>query len=283
MLPLSRLCSLPLDEIPFLVIDLETTGLRPQNDGICEVGAIRVQHRRLGATFSSLTNPEKPLSPEAAAIHKITEDDLRHAPFLDAVLPKFLAFAGTSVFVGHNIGFDLHFLYASIRRFGFDIYQWSALDTAHLARHLLPNQRSYGLAALAETLALPTTLFHRALDDARTTAFLLLYLLEEAKKQHPSLQTLADLLHLFPFRSPSFLPPSEPKELLLWLAAEHAFPLQIRYDGAKGSASQRIITPERFQPPFLYAFCHLRQEHRTFRLDRIEILDPRPFRLPEGG
>ena len=53
-------------------------------------------------------------------------------------------------------------------------------------------------------------------------------------------------------------------------------PLQLRYQSTKASATVRVVQPleiyyERVHG-YIRAFCHLRQEERHFRLDRITEL-----------
>jgi predicted DNA-binding transcriptional regulator YafY len=47
----------------------------------------------------------------------------------------------------------------------------------------------------------------------------------------------------------------------------------IRYKGSDGQHSERVVQPRkvtlREQATYLVAYCHLKHEERTFRLDRI--------------
>jgi DNA polymerase III epsilon subunit family exonuclease len=267
---LEDLYSLPLEQLPIVVVDLETTGLRPHVDGICEIGAIRLRGGELGETYSTFVNPQRPMVEEVIAIHNITAEMLADAPLLDEVFPKFLSFLGSSIIAGHNVGFDLSFLHAASLQWGVDLYSHPAIDTAHMARRLLPKQQSYALSALAQTYQLPSGTFHRALDDAQTTAHLLMMLLQEAEKQ--GIRTFAELKrhHASPDGAPLVRRDAPPLERDLWFAIEHKQSLLITYRNARGEALQRFITPERLLSHYLYAYCHLRKEHRSFRLDRIE-------------
>src|SRR5437588_101127 len=47
---------LPLERATYVVVDLETTGLRPGTCRICEIGAVRVRELELGETFQSLAH-----------------------------------------------------------------------------------------------------------------------------------------------------------------------------------------------------------------------------------
>jgi len=266
---LEHLYSLPLDELPIVVIDLETTGLRPQIDAICEIGAIQLQGEHLLEEYATLINPQRPISEEVTQIHQLTLEGLKDAPLLQDVLPTFLQFIGSSAIAGHNVGFDLSFLYPPIRTWGIDLYQRPILDTLQLARALYPKLQRYGLTSLAETFELPQATFHHALEDTRTTAFLLQKILKKAKEE--GIRTLAQLEQKYPSpRPPKPFATMSKLEQQLWTAIQHGLDLDIRYRGRDGEAKQRRISPTRFFPPYVQAYCHLREQPRSFRIDRIE-------------
>lgn len=265
---LSQLYSLPLAQVPIVVIDLETTGLHAHTDKICEVGAVKLQNGALLAEYTTLVNPKQVMTPEVIAIHNLTNEMLVDAPALSEILPGFLQFVGSSVIAGHNVGFDLSFLSPALRPLGVDWSQRPILDTAQLARRLL-EAKGYALGRLAKAFDLPATQFHRALDDARTTGHLLFLLLE--KLEEKGITTLAQLVEVYPFRGmPSASRSLSALEKTFLVAIEHSLPVEILYRNRSDEVRQRQITPERISVPYLYAFCHLRQEQRCFRMDRIE-------------
>src|SRR5207244_13006455 len=45
---------LPLERATYVVVDLETTGLRPGTCRLCEIGAVSVRELELGETFQTL-------------------------------------------------------------------------------------------------------------------------------------------------------------------------------------------------------------------------------------
>ena len=71
--------NLALDR-PIVFFDLETTGIDPENDRIVEISCLRVSPDGQREAKTRLINPERPIPPEATAIHKITDDDVRDAP-----------------------------------------------------------------------------------------------------------------------------------------------------------------------------------------------------------
>lgn len=266
---LDQLYSLSLHQIPIAVIDLETTGLHAHTDSICEIGAVLLEGGEILEEYTTLVNPQQIMSDDVIAIHHLTNEMLVNAPLLPQVLPDFLQFVGASVIAGHNVGFDLSFLNPSLRPLGIDLSQRPILDTAQLARKLLKEANGYSLSRLAGEFELPATQFHRALDDARTTAHLLSLLFDRLAEQ--GVHTLSQLTETFPFRgTPSSSEGLSPLEEAIWMAIEHSLPVDIRYRNRNDVVRQRRITPERLASPYVYAFCHLRREQRCFRMDRIE-------------
>src|SRR5438552_16646342 len=97
---------LALEDAPFVVVDLETTGLRPGSSQICEIGAVRVRGFELADEFETLVDPRQPLGPAVAALTGLTDRQLRGAPPPALAVQRFLSFAGASVLVAHTARFD---------------------------------------------------------------------------------------------------------------------------------------------------------------------------------
>jgi len=172
-----------LDEAAFVVFDLETTGLSAQRDRICEIGAVRVQGLELVDSFQSLVNPGVALPGPVERLTGLRTAELRRAPPVRKVLPRFLAFAGDDLLVAHNAGFDQRFLERELQvREGRRLSQ-PPLCTAALARRLLEGRlRKVGLSSLAHFFGVGTTPCHRALPDAEATAEVLLCLIGLAQE-----------------------------------------------------------------------------------------------------
>lgn len=170
----------PLQDVTFVVVDLETTGGSPATAGITEIGAVKVRGGEVLGEFQTLVNPGTPVPAFIARLTGITTAMVATAPPIAAVLPAFLEFARGAVLVAHNAPFDIGFLKSAARDAG---YEWpgnQVLDTVPLARRLVtrdeaPNHKLSTLAALFHATVTPE---HRALADARATVDVLHALLE---------------------------------------------------------------------------------------------------------
>ena len=174
--PAPGIRSVPLTDLDFTVVDVETTGWAPEEADITEIGAVRVHAGIVVAEFGSLVNPGTPVPPAITELTGISDQMLASAPPVAAVLPGFLTFAAGSVLAAHNAPFDLKFLTAACARVGLDWPGFEVLDTVRLARHLLATPQEVPdrkLATLAGFFGTPVQPSHRALDDAQATAMVL--------------------------------------------------------------------------------------------------------------
>ena len=177
--------------LPYVVLDVETTGLKPSRQRVIEIAAVRVRDGREEGLFSSLLQPDRRLPDYISKLTRITQAMLEEAPRFAAIVDALLQFLGDDLLVGHNVGFDVAFLNGELRRVHRPALLNPRLDTLPLAVHLLPGLRRPGLDGVAAALGLPAGQRHRAEADARLTAAVLAGLLPLAR-QH-GLHSLADL------------------------------------------------------------------------------------------
>jgi DNA polymerase III subunit epsilon len=172
-----------LEDAELVVFDLETTGLSAGRDRICEIGAVRVKGLELADSFQSLVNPRVGLPEPVARLTGLRDEELRGAPSIARVLPRFLAFAGDELLVAHNARFDQRFLEQQLLLVHGRRLSEPPLCTAALARRLLEGRlRRVGLASLAHFFGVPTRPCHRALPDAEATAQVLVHLIGLAQE-----------------------------------------------------------------------------------------------------
>ena len=98
----------------YVVVDLETTGFNPGSDEILEIGAIKVVDGEVVEEFHSMVKPKNRYF--VTNFYGITKSMVAMAPYIEDVLPGFFEFVGDMIIVGHNVHFDVNFLYdASLR------------------------------------------------------------------------------------------------------------------------------------------------------------------------
>ena len=171
----------PLQDVTFVVVDVETTGGSPDSCALTEIGAVKLRGGACLGTFATLVNPGVAIPPAITVLTGITTAMVGPAPRVEAVLPAFLEFAAGATLVGHNVRFDRAFLDAALVRGGWPRLPHRFVDTVALARRLVGDEvRNCKLSTLADHFRLPHRPTHRALDDALATGHLLHALLERA-------------------------------------------------------------------------------------------------------
>lgn len=171
----------PLIDVTFCVLDLETTGGSPDDDRICEIGAVKVRGGDCLGTFHTMVDPGRPIPPAITMLTGLTTAVVTPAPRVGEILPTLEEFMADTVFVGHNVRFDRSFLDAARVRAGYERLGNPTVDTCALARRLLAEEvPNCKLETLATRFRLDHRPSHRALDDALATTDLLHLLLERA-------------------------------------------------------------------------------------------------------
>jgi len=193
-----------LTDYRFVVFDTELTGLNKRKDEIISIGAVSIINLQieLSQTFHCYVRP-KNIDPNAATlVHRITPEQLRHAPPMEEVLPEFLDFCGDALLVGHFVGIDMYFLGKATRKYLGGLVSNPSVDTMRLARgykeakcvdHFggCDQSESFNLDDLSEEFNLPRFKPHDALEDALQTAYLFLFLAKKLK--HGGVRTLKEL------------------------------------------------------------------------------------------
>lgn len=163
----------------YVVVDIETTGLSPEYDSIIEICAMKYSDNVLTDSFSSLVNPGFPINDFISALTGITNDMLSSAPALDSVIPKFYDFVKDSVLVGHNVHFDLNFLYDACMEYLSLPLSNDFIDTLRISRRLHPENRHNRLSDLSEIYHIDYSNAHRAESDCLITNKIFQIFLEE--------------------------------------------------------------------------------------------------------
>jgi DNA polymerase-3 subunit epsilon len=106
----------PLEEVRFVVLDSETTGLDPRKDRLVTIGAIAVVNHEIliEDSFEALLKVE--YNSSAVTVHGVTREESRAGFDEPEALQRFLKYLGDGVIVGHHIGHDVETFNAGYER-----------------------------------------------------------------------------------------------------------------------------------------------------------------------
>ncbi len=182
----------PVEAQPYVVFDLETTGLRPSlADDIVQIGAVRLEGGVEAASFVTLVHPGRPIPPASIRYHGVTDEMVAGAPRVPEALAAFADFAAGAVLVAHNAAFDLTALAGAAERHAAPRLPTPEMCSMVLARWLDPREPDVSLDGLCGRAGLVIEHRHHALGDARATAALWMSLLSRASAR--GVLRLADL------------------------------------------------------------------------------------------
>ncbi|MET0280207.1 MAG: 3'-5' exonuclease [Steroidobacteraceae bacterium] len=173
---------------PLIVLDFETTGLRPEaGDRITEVGLVRIEGGRITARFESLVNCEMRIPDYITAFTGITQRMVDTAPLAQHVLREVVQFIGEAPVVAHNASFDQRFYLRECRRQRVGVVAEPFICSMRVARRVYPEMMSHSLGVLSHSLGLRDCgKAHRAAADAETTAELMLRMGHDVAARHGS-------------------------------------------------------------------------------------------------
>jgi len=180
----------PLADVPYWVLDTETTGLDVKKDSIVSVGGIRMHGQRIFRDFTNdwLINPEQAIPTASTRIHGITDAMVSDARSFAEVWPELARKLNGVVLVGHNIAFDVAHLKHAAARVGVDWWPAFVLDTLLLMTAIDPRLDSLELDALAAHFGVIIRGRHTALGDSLVTAEIFARL--QARLEHDGAGTL---------------------------------------------------------------------------------------------
>ena len=160
----------------YCVVDIETTGFSPEWDTIIEIGALKFRNGIQVDSFSSLLKPNgfrenvPYLNDYIVSLTGITDDMLAIAPSTSSVISEFRNFLGTDIIIGHNVNFDVNFLYDNSIDCGLPTLSNDFVDTMRISKKLHPEFPHHRLADLANYYCIDTSGAHRSLVDVTITA-----------------------------------------------------------------------------------------------------------------
>jgi DNA polymerase-3 subunit epsilon len=265
-----------LSDIPLAFLDVETTGASADfGHRVTELGIVRMERGCVAGEYQQLIDPQRRISPGVTALTGITNEMVAGQPRFCDQIPAALPLLQGAIVVGHNVRFDLSFLLREFRRSGSEMAELlgdvPVLDTVRIARRRF-GRGGNGLQRLAPRLGIAPTGAHRALADAQTTAMVFQRLLEPIGGWSAC---LCDVMAAQ--GGPMGLVPAQPRESELPLELEEALEQKIavlmEYVDARRQRTQRAIRPLEVRRVagelILIAHCELRNDRRTFKIDRI--------------
>lgn len=183
----SDLLDIPLNELPVVVIDLETTGFEPYADEIISIGARKITgiswEPEESSVMYELLNPGMQIPAHIEYLTGISNDDVAHAPDVGAGLSRFIGFVDNRLIIAHASGHDKAFLRNALWRYHRHTWRYRMLDTMLVARWLYPEQKELDLDTLAQMHHIEIERRHHALHDAKATGELWILFVEQAMKR----------------------------------------------------------------------------------------------------
>lgn len=167
-----------LQSLNFCIVDLETTGGSADKDHIFEVGLVKVENLKLTEERSFRINPGRDIPEFVQRLTGIRQADVAGSPAFEEVADEICQFIGDAILVAHNTSFDIPFLNAKLIEVGRPVMENKVLCTNVMTKYMIPDIVNSNLEYMAKIFGLGDLKAHRAIEDARLTAKLLLKYLE---------------------------------------------------------------------------------------------------------
>jgi len=260
-----------IEDFNLVILDLETTGLDAvTGDAICEVGAFKVKTRKVIDQFHSLVNPNRSMPLQAYNIHKISQEELKDAPYFEDIADKFISFLDKSIICAYNIKFDVGFINNHLKKFNRPSLELPGVDILSMARDALKLPR-YNLEAVAKFLDIDCSQgLHRALEDASIAYQILIKLLDIFKAK--GVEKLGEFISLYGLNNEIFKLKEEKKALLLHAAIEKKETLEIKYFSTDNVLEEEEVLPLRIveEDRYPYLLCQGKSKSSSnIKLSRI--------------
>lgn len=202
----------------YIVIDIETTGLSTECDSIIEISGFKIKDNKLIDTFSSLVKPGREIYIEEGEdedypsdfiinednekiyyvdefiteLTGITNAMLAKAPMIEEILPKFDQFIGNEVLIGHNVNFDINFLYDEYIEILRKPLQNDFIDTMRIAKHVFTDLPNFMLQTIAGYYSICIDGAHRAMKDCEITNGCYQHLREDVFRKYGNKETFLE-------------------------------------------------------------------------------------------
>lgn len=135
----------------YVVIDVETSGLSPDNSEIIKLSALKILKGKISERFFKLIKPTKPLTAEVEKLTGITNEDSDEKHQINDLLLDFLIFIGDNTLVAHNIDFNVKFISTALKKANMPPLKNKTVDTLSLVRDKY-KANSFSLRSVAKLL-----------------------------------------------------------------------------------------------------------------------------------
>lgn len=173
-----------LDDLEFCVFDLETTGGNHTKDGIIEIGLVVIKNKKIIQEKNYLINPKQRIPEFIQKLTSISDNDVKDAPVIEDVIDEILEIMSGRILVAHNTSFDVPFFNSVLFRLGRNELTNKSICTNLMTKFLIPNLLSTNLTYMSKVFNINHGKAHRALDDAKASAQLLLKYLSIFEKKN---------------------------------------------------------------------------------------------------
>jgi DNA polymerase-3 subunit epsilon len=212
-LPVSGAC-VGLD-VPVVSVDLESTGANVGTDKIVQLSLVRYECSGSVEALTTYVNPGRPISPQAVAIHHITDETVAQAPAFKKIARRVAAFIGDAALAGYGVAqFDIPLLEREFEEAGIelDLSSRPVLDVKVLYHRLRPRRLE---DAYRDYVGRELDGAHDAGADAHAAFEVLAAMLARHPDLPQSVNTLADSL-----RDPVRV---DPAGKFIWVNGEATF------------------------------------------------------------
>lgn len=223
----------------YAVVDLETTRTTSESGRIIQIAIAFVQNKKIINQFSTLINPHESIPRNVVQLTGINAEMVAGAPSFEEVAESIHTMLTGTIFVAHNVNFDLPFLNAEFQRIGMNTLNLVAIDTVTLSQIVWPTAPGFRLVDLTSYLALVHGRPHQADSDALATAELLIQIFNRLESlPMVTLQSLVDLPLVLPQNTKTLF------EQVLTKAKIKRHPLPKQLQVIDGLAIRRFSDPE---------------------------------------
>ncbi|WP_165313772.1 exonuclease domain-containing protein [Vibrio ziniensis] len=188
----------PLNQLEYLAIDFETSGLNVQKDKILSIGMVEftLDQIELSNSEEVLIDNGEYIKAESAKINGLTPQALANGVPLEQGMERLLERAKGRVILAHSCNIEKSFIEAFLEQYyQLDVFPAYFIDTIHIEKRFsyagkTGTHKSYQLNDMRRHYKLPNYLEHSAGSDALSCAELFLVQYKKLKLGHIKGMTL---------------------------------------------------------------------------------------------